>query len=144
MISEENSDGLIPVALSEFVEEGHVQVKKLWTILNKVESAWKKWRAQLEEFQKSENWLTLDKRIDLPVRELHENFRSVTESRKIETERDKLREENTFLKSRMTYVVDLLFNLSPDSPTLSEQVEIVKFKVGAGDSKEGTTAVLKL
>ena len=68
----------------------------------------------------------------------------MAESRKIETERDILREENTFLKSRMAYVVDLLFNLSPDSPTLSEQVEIVKFKVGAGDSKEGTTAVLKL
>ena len=115
---------------------------RLWPILNKVEQAWKKRQAQLEQFLKTETWLTLGKRVDLPMRELHENLIAVTESRRIKTERDRLKEENKNLKRQLTDVMDMLFNLSPSSPTLSEQVEKIKGKVL--ESGEESTAVLRL
>ena len=76
------------------------------------------------------------------MRELHENLISVTESRRIKTERDRLKEENENLKRRLNAFMDMLFNLSPSSPTLGEQVETIKGKVL--ESGEESTAVLRL
>ena len=64
------------------------------------------------------------------------------ESRRIKTERERLREENKNLKRRLNDVIDMLFNLSPSSPTLGEQVETIKAKVN--ESREEAKAALKL
>ena len=48
VITEENSEGLIPVKLKKFVTDGVVNTAKLWLILTNVHNAWQMRLDELE------------------------------------------------------------------------------------------------
>ena len=101
--SDENLRGLIPVEMSEFVENNQVDFPKLKTVLEKVEAPWQD-RLDFEtKRQESDEWQgILAQRIQWPIAELDQNLQSLTEIEQIETERDQLRED----KKQLTATVN--------------------------------------
>ena len=69
IITEENSNGLIPVSITEFVIDNMVDTKKLFLVLGKVQKAWEK-KIKDEKERKSGWQDELGKLISLPMSEL--------------------------------------------------------------------------
>ena len=69
--SEENSKGLIPVAMSKFVSNNEVNLGKLEQVLSKVEASWQKRQQEEENREKRGDWRgKLGQRVSWPMSEM--------------------------------------------------------------------------